>query len=80
MDGINVITVGYAYAMLLPMLLLNRNMMRGLIWWLPSLDAGFSFFNFRHKEKTRYLADNVRNTGIAFVILYALGWLLLATK
>ncbi len=83
MDGINGITAGYAFAMLFPMLLLNRNM--GFIEesYLIVAIIGvlvFSIFNFRPKGKAKCFAGDVGSIGIAFIILFALGRLMLATK
>ena len=83
MDGINGITAAYSFAMLLPILLLNRNM--GFIEesYLIVAILGllvFSIFNFRPKGKAKCFAGDVGSIGIAFIILFALGRLMLATK
>ena len=83
MDGINGITDGYAFAMLLPMLLLNRD--QGFVEesYLVVAIIGvlvFSIFNFRPKGKAKCFAGDVGSIGIAFIILFALGRLMLATK
>lgn len=83
MDGINGITAGYAFAMLLPMLLLNRD--QGFVEesYLIVAIIGvlvFSLFNFRPKGKAKCFAGDVGSIGIAFIILFALGRLMLATK
>lgn len=83
MDGINGITAGYAFAMLLPMLLLNRD--QGFVEesYLIVAIIGvlvFSIFNFRPKGKAKCFAGDVGSIGIAFIILFALGKLMLATK
>ena len=83
MDGINGITAAYSFAMLLPILLLNRNM--GFIEdsYLIVAILGllvFSLFNFRPKGKAKCFAGDVGSIGIAFIILFALGRLMLATK
>ena len=83
MDGINGITAGYAFAMLLPMLLLNRD--QGFVEesYLVVAIIGvlvFSIFNFRPKGKAKCFAGDVGSIGIAFIILFALGRLMLATK
>lgn len=83
MDGINGITAAYSFAMLLPILLLNR--------WLSFIEESylivailgivvFSIFNFRPKGKAKCFAGDVGSIGIAFIILFALGRLMLATK
>lgn len=92
MDGINGITAGYAFAMLLPMLLLNgmpgqagHDGVAGFIEpsYLIVAIIGvlvFSIFNFRPKGKAKCFAGDVGSIGIAFIILFALGRLMLATK
>ena len=83
MDGINGITAAYGFAMLLPIALLNHNM--GFIdeSYLIVAIIGlivFSIFNFRPKGKAKCFAGDVGSIGIAFIILFALGKLMLATQ
>ena len=83
MDGINGITAAYSFAMLLPILLMNRGL--GFIEesYLIVAILGvivFSIFNFRPKGKAKCFAGDVGSIGIAFIILFALGRLMLATK
>lgn len=83
MDGINGITAGYAFAMLLPLLLVNRNMGFVEESYLIVTIIGvlvFSIFNFRPKGKAKCFAGDVGSIGIAFIILFALGCLMMATK
>lgn len=83
MDGINGITAGYAFAMLLPMLLLNRDLGFVEESYLIVAIIGvlvFSIFNFRPKGKAKCFAGDVGSIGIAFIILFALGRLMLAAK
>ncbi len=91
MDGINGITAGYAFAMLLPLALVNeipaqgRNEALGFIEpsYLVVAIIGvlvFSIFNFRPKGKAKCFAGDVGSIGIAFIILFALGRLMLMTK
>jgi len=83
MDGINGITAGYAFAMLMPMLLLNRDMSFVEESYLVVAIIGvlvFSIFNFRPKGKAKCFAGDVGSIGIAFIILFALGRLMLLTK
>ena len=82
MDGINGITAGYAFAVLLPLLLLNRGM--GFIDESLLLVAllgvlVFSFFNFRQKGKAKCFAGDVGSIGIAFIMLFAIGRLIMQT-
>ena len=83
MDGINGITAGYAFAMLLPLALVNGGL--GFIEpsYLIVAIIGvfvFSIFNYRPKGKAKCFAGDVGSIGIAFIILFALGRLMLATK
>lgn len=83
MDGINGITAGYALAMLIPMLLLNRGMGFVEESYLLVAIIGvlvFSIFNFRPKGKAKCFAGDAGSIGIAFIILFALGRLMLVTK
>ena len=89
MDGINGITAGYALAMLVPMLILAVS---GSKFQVPSfIDPSylivaiigvlvFSLFNFRPRGKAKCFAGDVGSIGIAFIILFALGKLMLATQ
>ncbi len=87
MDGINGITAGYALAMLVPIALVNGSgfMVHGFIepsYLIVSIIGVlvFSIFNFRPKGKAKCFAGDVGSIGIAFIILFALGRLMLATK
>lgn len=83
MDGINGITAAYSFAMLLPILLLNRGLSFIEESYLIVTIIGiivFSIFNFRPKGKAKCFAGDVGSIGIAFIILFALGHLMLATK
>ena len=82
MDGINGITAGYGLAMLLPIFLLNNNW--GFIEqsYLIVAIIGilvFSIFNMRPKGKAKCFAGDVGSIAIAFIILFALGMLILKT-
>lgn len=82
MDGINGITAGYGLAMLLPIFLLNNNW--GFIEqsYLIVAIIGilvFSIFNMRPKGKAKCFAGDVGSIAIAFIILFALGKLMLET-
>ena len=83
MDGINGITAAYGFAMLLPIALLNHNMSfideSYLIVAIIGLIV-FSIFNFRPKGKAKCFAGDVGSIGIAFIILFALGKLMLVTQ
>jgi len=80
MDGINGITGGYSLAVLLPLIYLNSRLFfvenSFLIVALMSVLI-FNFFNFRKKAKC--FAGDVGSVGIAFIVLFALGRLILLT-
>ena len=83
MDGINGITAGYALAVLVPLLLVNRN--GGFIdeSFLVIAVLGvlvFSYFNFRPRGKAKCFAGDVGSVGIAFIMLFVIGKLILATN
>lgn len=91
MDGINGITPAYALAMLLPIALLDSGFkiqdssIAGFIEpsYLVVAIIGvlvFSIFNFRPRGKAKCFAGDVGSIGIAFIILFALGKLMLATQ
>ena len=89
MDGINGITAAYALAMLVPLLLLDvRGQTEDVAGFIePSYlivaiigVLVFSLFNFRPKGKAKCFAGDVGSIGIAFIILFALGKLMLATR
>lgn len=91
MDGINGITAAYALAMLIPIALLDSGFriqdssIAGFIEpsYLVVAIIGvlvFSIFNFRPKGKAKCFAGDVGSIGIAFIILFALGRLMLATQ
>ena len=82
MDGINGITAGYAIAVLLPLLLVNRG--AGFIeesYLIVALIGVlvFCIFNFRPKGKAKCFAGDVGSIGIAFIMLFALGRLIVQT-
>lgn len=80
MDGINGITGGYSIAVLVPMIYLNARF--GFIDMAYLYVVGlsllvFCFFNFRRKAKC--FAGDVGSISIAFILLFALGKLILQT-
>lgn len=80
MDGINGITGGYSLAVLLPLIYLNSELGFVENSFLVVVLMGvlvFNFFNFRKKAKC--FAGDVGSVGIAFIILFALGKLILLT-
>lgn len=82
MDGINGITAGYSFAVLLPLLLMNHTMAFMDESMLVVAVLGvlvFSFFNFRPWGKSKCIAGVVGSVGIAFIMLFAVGKLILST-
>lgn len=82
MDGINGITAGYAIAVLLPLLLLNRSLCFIEESYLVVALIGvlvFCIFNFRPKGKAKCFAGDVGSIGIAFIMLFAIGRLIVQT-
>lgn len=80
MDGINGITGGYSIAVLLPLMYLNAS--DGFISQDYLCVVGlsllvFCFFNFRKKAKC--FAGDVGSISIAFILLFALGKLIIKT-
>ena len=83
MDGINGITAGYAFAVLVPLLLVNGSV--GFIEesYLVVAIIGvlvFCIFNFRPKGKAKCFAGDVGSIGIAFIMLFAIGKLVVMTQ
>ena len=82
MDGINGITGAYALASLLPLFLLNREIGftdESLILVVALADLVFCFFNFRPKGKAKCFAGDVGSIGVAYILLFLIGSLILAT-
>ena len=82
MDGINGITGGYALASLIPSYLLNREMdfvEESLIVTVLLADVVFCLFNFRPKGKAKCFAGDVGSIGIAFILLFLIGRLVMQT-
>ena len=82
MDGINGITAGYSLAVLVPLLLLNKSgefVAESLILVTILATLVFSFFNFRPKNKAKCFAGDVGSVGIAFILLFMIGALVMKT-
>ena len=88
MDGINGITAGYSLAVLVPLLMLDvRGQMADVTGFIePSYlivaiigVLVFCIFNFRPKGKAKCFAGDVGSIGIAFILLFALGKLIVQT-
>ncbi len=83
MDGINGITAGYSLSVLVPLLLLNQEIKFIEESYLVVAIIGvlvFSIFNFRPKGKSKCFAGDVGSVGIAFIMLFAIGRLIVATQ
>ena len=89
MDGINGITAGYSLAVLVPLLAANRSfaalrmtepfVAQSLIIVTILSVLLFSFFNFRPKNKAKCFAGDVGSVGIAFILLFLIGSLIMKT-
>ena len=83
MDGINGITAGYSMAILIPLFLLNMTgffVSESLIVVTILATLVFSFFNFRPKNKAKCFAGDVGSVGIAFILLFMIGCLIMKTR
>ena len=87
MDGINGITGGYAMASLIPLYLINCSRVQGLQGFVDNsliitmmlADVVFCFFNFREKGKAKCFAGDVGSVGVAYILLFMIGSLIMAT-
>lgn len=82
MDGINGITAGYSMAVLIPLLLLNLKggfVEASFIIVTILAVLVFSYFNFRPKNKAKCFAGDVGSVGIAFILLFFIGCLVMKT-
>ncbi len=91
MDGINGITAGYSLAVLVPLMLVNGDSshsfrMTTYGFMEPSFLVVailgvlvFCLFNFRPKGKAKCFAGDVGSIGIAFIMLFAIGKLVVMT-
>ena len=81
MDGVNGITGGYSLAVLLPLAYLNEFVepfIDGRLLAVTAIAAlVFCFFNFR--TRARCFAGDVGSVSVAFIVLFALGSLVLRT-
>ena len=83
MDGINGITAGYSLAVLVPLMLLNRVLGFVVPSFLVVAIIGvlvFCIFNFRPKGKAKCFAGDVGSISIAFIMLFAIGRLVVQTQ
>ncbi len=86
MDGINGITAGYSLSVLVPLFLLNGmsdssgNFAEGSLIVVIALSTlVFGFFNFRLRNKARCFAGDVGSVGMAFILLFLVGCLIMKT-
>lgn len=82
MDGINGITAGYSLAVLVPLVIMNQRlgfMEESFLMATILSVVVFSFFNFRERGKAKCFAGDVGSVGIAFILLFAIGKLVMAT-
>ena len=89
MDGINGITAGYSLSVLIPLLLANGPSVGSgtegfvepsfIVVTILSVLV-FSYFNFRPKNKAKCFAGDVGSVGIAFILLFMIGCLIMKTK
>ena len=90
MDGINGINGGYTLAVLVPLLWLNGLSVQGVQGVQGFVDQRllivallanlvFCFFNYRPKGKAKCFAGDVGSIASAFIVIYALGRLILTT-
>lgn len=82
MDGINGITAGYSLAVLMPLAIVNRSgdyVEQSLVVSTIIALLVFCIFNFRPKGKAKCFAGDVGSVGIAFVMLFLLGNVIMKT-
>ena len=82
MDGINGITGGYSLAVLIPLMALNGEL--GFVDESFLIVIGlsllvFCLFNFRPKNKAKCFAGDVGSIGIALILLFCIGRLIVMT-
>lgn len=81
-DGINGITGAYVIASLIPLFLLNRKLgfvSESLIISVALADIVFCLFNFRPKGKAKCFAGDVGSIGVAYILLFIIGRLIMMT-
>lgn len=82
MDGINGITGGYSLAVLIPLALINgeRLMINESLVVVTILSVlVFCIFNFRPRGKAKCFAGDVGSIGVAFILLFLIGSVIIAT-
>lgn len=87
MDGINGITGAYSLATVIPLIVLNEKFRMNnepfvessLLMVVALSLLVFCFFNFRPKGKAKCFAGDVGSVGIAFILLFLIGRLIMKT-
>lgn len=82
MDGINGITAGYSLAVLVPLAMWNAEcpfVEQSLLLTSILACLVFCIFNFRPKGKAKCFAGDVGSIGIAFIMLFVLGAVIMKT-
>ena len=82
MDGINGITAGYSLAVLIPVILMNGKLgfMEDSFLAVVMLSVlVFCVFNFRERGQAKCFAGDVGSVGMAFILLFAIGQLVMKT-
>ena len=81
MDGINGITAGYALAVLVPLAVVNDGFIDSSFLAVAIIGVlVFCLFNFRPKGKAKCFAGDVGSISIAFIMLFAIGRLVVQTQ
>lgn len=83
MDGINGITAGYSLAILIPLMVLNQSegfVAESLLNVMTIAVVAFSIFNFRPKGKAKCFAGDAGSIGIAFILMFCIGRLIMQTR
>ena len=81
MDGINGITAGYALAVLVPLAVVNDGFIDTSFLAVAIIGVlVFCLFNFRPKGKAKCFAGDVGSISIAFIMLFAIGRLVVQTQ
>ena len=82
MDGINGITAGYSLAVLIPVMLMNGKLgfLEDSFLAVVTLSVlVFCVFNFRERGQAKCFAGDVGSVGMAFILLFAIGQLVMKT-
>ena len=83
MDGINGITAGYSLSVIVPLALVNEKecfVSQSLVITMVAALLVFCLFNFRPKGKAKCFAGDVGSIGIAFVMLFMLGEVIIKSE